>query len=164
MAAVRAVAARPRLVTLFRAATDDDLLAIVRLYADDVLSVGRELTDTPLDASYGRAFAAIARDPNQLLAVAQDGDELVGTLQLTFIPGLMFRGAWRGQIESVRVASDRRGQGLGAALIGWAVERCRDRGCRMVQLMSTDSRTDAHRFYARLGFAPTHTGFKLVLA
>lgn len=151
-------------MTLFRAATDDDLLGIVRLYADDVLSAGRELTDPPLDPRYGRAFAAIARDPNQLLAVAQDGDELVGTLQLTFIPGLMFRGAWRGQIESVRIAGRRRGEGLGAAFVGWAVERCRDRGCRMVQLTSTDSRVDAHRFYERLGFAGTHTGFKLMLA
>ena len=150
-------------MTLFRAATDDDLLGIVRLYADDVLSAGRELTDAPLDSSYGRAFAAIARDPNQLLAVAQDGDVLVGTLQLTFIPGLMFRGAWRGQIESVRVVSSRRGEGLGAAFVGWAVERCRDRGCRMVQLTSTDSRTQAHRFYERLGFEGTHTGFKLML-
>lgn len=151
-------------MTLFRAATDDDLLGIVRLYADDVLSAGRELTDAPLDPRYARAFAAIARDPNQMLAVAQDGDELVGTLQLTFIPGLMFRGAWRGQIESVRIAGRRRGEGLGAALVGWAVERCRDRGCRMVQLTSTDSRTEAHRFYERLGFEGTHTGFKLMLA
>jgi GNAT superfamily N-acetyltransferase len=151
------------LVTLFRAAAEDDLLGIVRLYADDMLRAGSEVTGTPLDPRYARAFQEIARDRNQLLAVAEEGGELVGTLQLTFIPGLMFRGAWRGQIESVRVASARRGQGVGAAMIGWAVERCRDRGCRVVQLMSAISRTDAHRFYERLGFRPTHTGFKLDL-
>lgn len=150
-------------MTLFRAATEDDLLAIVRLYADDVLRADSEVTEAPLDSRYVRASGEIARDRNQLLAVAEDGDELVGTLQLTFIPGLMFRGAWRAQIESVRVASSRRGQGLGTAMIGWAVERCRDRGCRTVQLMSTTSRTDAHRFYERLGFAATHNGFKLDL-
>lgn len=153
----------PGLVTLFRAATEDDLLDIVRLYADDVLRAADEVTSSPLDPRYARAFAAIARDPNQLLAVADDAGAVVGTLQLTFIPGLMFRGAWRGQIEAVRVASSRRGQGIGAAFVTWAVDRCRERGCRMVQLTSSNSRTDAHRFYARLGWEATHTGFKLAL-
>ena len=150
-------------MTLFRAATDDDLLAIVRLQAEDTVPPGRELTAEPLDPRYVRAFGAIARDPNQLLVVAEDAGEVVGTLQLTFIPGVAFRGAWRGQIESVRVASRLRNRGIGEALIRWAVERCRDRGCRMVQLTSTNSRTAAHRFYERLGFAGTHTGFKLLL-
>lgn len=150
-------------MTLFRAATEDDLLGIVRLYADDVLRAESEVTTAPLDPRYARAFAEIARDRNQLLAVADDAGELVGTLQLTFIPGLMFRGAWRGQIESVRVASARRGQDLGERLVRWAVELCRERGCATVQLMSTAGRTDAHRFYERLGFEPTHTGFKLQL-
>lgn len=149
---------------LFRAATEDDLIVIVALYADDVLSAGRELTGAPLDARYVHAFAEIARDRNQLLAVAEDGGEVVGTLQLTFIPGLMFRGAWRGQIESLRVTSSRRGQGIGAAFLTWAVARCRDRGCRTVQLTSTNSRVDAHRFYTRLGWQATHTGFKLMLS
>lgn len=148
---------------LFRAATDDDLPAVVGLLAEDTSPPGRELTVTPLDPRYVRAFAAIARDPNQLLVVADDAGEVVGTLQLTFIPGLAFRGAWRGQVESVRVASNRRNLGIGEALIGWAVERCRERGCRMVQLTSSNSRTDAHRFYARLGWRATHTGFKLLL-
>ncbi|WP_419807364.1 N-acetyltransferase family protein [Sphingomonas sp.] len=155
------MAAGPELVTLFRAATEDDLIAIVRLLAEDAIPVDRELTAEPLDPRYVHAFAAIARDPNQLLVVAEDAGEVVGTLQLTYIPGLSFRGAWRGQIESVRVASHRRNAGLGEALIAWAVERCRDRGCRMVQLTSTNSRTAAHRFYARLGWTASHTGFKL---
>lgn len=148
---------------LFRAATEDDLVAIVRLQAEDTIPPGRELTNVPLDPRYVRAWNEIARDRNQLLAVIEDEDEVIGTLQLTFIPGLAFRGAWRGQIESVRVASSRRGEGIGGQFIRWAVDRCRDRGCRMVQLTSTNSRTDAHRFYVALGFAATHTGFKLLL-
>lgn len=150
-------------MTLFRAATEDDLLAVVRLMAEDTIPPAREITGAPLDPRYVRAFAAIAVDRNQLLVVAEDADEVVGCLQLTLIPGLAFRGAWRGQIESVRIASDRRGQGIGAKMIDWAVQRCRDRDCRMVQLTSTNSRTDAHRFYARLGWRATHTGFKLML-
>lgn len=150
-------------MTRFRPATEADLPGIIRLYADDTLSSGRELAGTPLDPRYAHAFHTIASDRNQLVAVAEDGSELVGTLQLTFIPGLSFRGAWRGQIEAVRVASSRRGQGIGAAFIRWAVERCRERGCRMVQLTSMNTRTDAHRFYERLGFTASHTGFKLQL-
>ena len=108
-------------------------------------------------------IAAIDADNHQILAVAEEAGELIGTLQLTFIRGLAFRGGLRGQIEAVRTASARRGQGIGAAFIGWAVERCRERGCHLVQLTSNNSRADAHRFYERLGFTASHTGFKLQL-
>jgi len=86
---------------------------------------------------------------------------VIGTLQLTLIPGLSRRGSWRGLIEAVRVRSDRRNLGVGARLIGWAVEVCRRSGCATVELATHNSRGRAHRFYARLGFQPTHVGFKL---
>ena len=148
----------------YRAATACDLPAIVALYADDALGRERELPALPLDPRYAAAFNEIEADAGQLLAVAEQDGAIVGTLQLTFIRGLAFRGATRGQIEAVRVASSLRGQGLGAAFIGWAVDQCRARGCDMVQLTSNNSRADAHRFYERLGFAASHTGFKLSLA
>ena len=88
---------------------------------------------------------------------------IVGTMQLTFILGISFRGAWRMQIEAVRIASAVRGQGLGAEMIAWAVEEARGRGCRTVQLTSMSTRTDAHRFYERLGFVKSHVGMKLQL-
>lgn len=109
------------------------------------------------------AFAAIDVDPNQLLVVAADGDEIVGTLQLSFMPGLARTGAWRGQIEAVRIASARRGGGIGKEMIEWAIAKCRDRGCRHVQLTTDKRRTDAHRFYERLGFVPSHVGYKLAI-
>lgn len=133
------------------------------LLADDDLSVGRELPDPPLDAAYKAAWADMAADPHQLPIVAEEDGCLIGYLQLTIIPGLAFRGLRRGLIESVRIASDRRGHGLGAALIDHAINVCRERGCRLVQLTSTNERVAAHRFYERLGFAATHTGFKLKL-
>ena len=148
---------------MFRAAAPADLPAIVALYADDVLGAARELPTLPLDPRYAAAFAQIDGDDDQLLAVAEEAGDIVGTLQLTFIRGLAFRGGLRGQIEAVRTTSARRGQGIGAAFIGWAVERCRERGCHLVQLTSANSRIDAHRFYDRLGFTASHTGFKLQL-
>ena len=147
----------------FRAATEADLPAIVALYADDALGATRELPALPLDPRYAEAFAQIDADDHQLLAVAKDDSKIVGTLQLTFIRGLAFRGGLRGQIEAVRTAAARRGQGIGAAFVGWAVDRCRERGCHIVQLTSNNSRTEAHRFYGRLGFTASHTGFKLQL-
>ena len=149
-------------VTL-RRATAADLPAIVAMLADDGLGRGREDASLPLARGYTDAFAAIEADPNQLLAVADSDGVVVGTLQLTFIPGLSHKGAWRGQVESVRVASSRRGTGLGQAMLEWAVAECRARGCRMVQLTTDKSRDDAHRFYARLGFVASHEGFKLKL-
>ena len=147
----------------FRPAVRADLEAIVALLADDDLSVGRELPDPPLDARYLDAWADMAADPNQHPIVMEQDGRLIGYLQLTIIPGLAFRGTKRGLIESVRIASDRRGAGLGETLIRHAVELCRDEGCRLVQLTSTNERTNAHRFYGRLGFEATHTGFKLRL-
>lgn len=95
--------------------------------------------------------------------MAEADGEVVGTLQITFIPGLSYQGAWCGQIEGVRIAAARRGQGLGQRLIRWAVEECRARGCRIVQLTTNIARTDAHRFYERLGFRRSHYGYKLDL-
>jgi GNAT superfamily N-acetyltransferase len=146
---------------LIREAVADDLPAILAMLAEDTLPADRE-TD-PADPRYRAAFDAIAADPNQLLIAAELDGRVVGTLQLSFIPGLSFRGAWRGQIEAVRIASDLRGRRYGEHLIAWAVERSRERDCFLVQLTSSNARTDAHRFYERLGWTKSHTGFKLKL-
>ncbi|WP_372671847.1 GNAT family N-acetyltransferase [Amycolatopsis kentuckyensis] len=144
-----------------RRARRDDIGAIVRMLADDQLGATR---DDPGDLEpYQRAFADIDADPNQFLAVVTFDDEPVGTLQLTVIPGLARRGALRGQIEAVRIHAEHRGSGLGADLVRWAIDESRRRGCALVQLTSDVARTGAHRFYERLGFVPSHTGFKLKL-
>lgn len=131
------------------------------MLADDHL--GREREDLGDPAPYQQAFAAIDADPNQFLAVAEDAGEPVGTLQLTFVAGLSRQGATRAILEAVRVRADRRGGGLGGALVNWAIDEARRRGCVLIQLTSDASRTAAHRFYHRLGFQQTHFGFKLPL-
>ena len=145
---------------VFRRAVASDIEAIVALLADDVLGAARE---KPGDPAYAAAFAAVEADPNQLLAVVERDGRVVGCLQLTFMPGLSHRGAWRGQIESVRIAASERGGGLGRRVFGWAIAECRARGCRMVQLTTDKSRTDARRFYESLGFVASHEGMKLAL-
>jgi len=145
-----------------RRATSDDLPALVALLADDELGGSREAAAdlTP----YRRAFAAIDADPAHVLVAAVAGGEIVGTLQLSVVPGLARRGALRGQLEAVRVAAGFRGQGLGAALVGWAIDEARRQGCALVQLTTDKSRTGAHRFYERLGFRASHEGLKLELS
>lgn len=147
----------------FRDATLADLPAIVALLAEDTLGEKREDPSLPLDPAYERAFHLISANPDQRQIVAEQGGVVVGTMQLTFIPGIAFKGAWRGQIEAVRVAGSLRGQGIGAEMIEWAVGQCRARDCRMVQLTSDKSRTAAHRFYERLGWTRSHEGFKIKL-
>jgi GNAT superfamily N-acetyltransferase len=149
-------------VVELRRATAADLPALVAMLADDPLGAGREADDGDL-TSYRRAFDLVDADPAHVLLVAVDGDDVVGTLQLSVLPGLARRGASRGQIEAVRVAAGARGRGLGAAMIGWAVEESRRRGCGLVQLTTDKSRTDARRFYERLGFIASHEGMKLAL-
>jgi GNAT superfamily N-acetyltransferase len=146
-----------------RTATRDDLPAIIALLYDDESGRTREDPGLPLDPRYIAAFEAIDADPNQNLILAELDGEPVGTMQLSFLPGLSFRGAWRGQIEAVRVAGHLRNRGLGEELILWAVDQCRARDCKLVQLTSTATRTAAHRFYARLGFVHSHVGMKLHL-
>ena len=147
-----------------RRARREDLPAIVRLLAADPLGATRDADVDPLPGEYERAYEAIDADPAQLLVVVEDpGGEVVGTLQLTVIPGLSRRGATRMQVEAVRVDERLRGRGLGEAAFGWVIEEARRRGCRTVQLTTDRSRVDAHRFYERLGFTASHVGFKLDL-
>ena len=146
---------------LIRRAEASDVAAIVAMLADDPLGATRESPDdlTPYLAAHTR----LAADPNQHLVVAERAGKVVGTLQLTLIPGLSRRAATRSLIEGVRVHADERGSGLGTLLIEWAVETSRAEGCELVQLTSDATREDAHRFYERLGFVASHVGFKLQL-
>jgi GNAT superfamily N-acetyltransferase len=147
-------------VALHRAAAAD-LPELVALLADDVLGREREAADL---APYARALEAIDRDPAHLLLAARDGHgDLVATAQLTLLPSLSRGGAMRLQIEAVRVAGRARGGGLGTALMTWALDWGREHGASLAQLTTDRSRPDAHRFYDRLGFTPSHVGFKLPL-
>ena len=146
-----------------RAARRDDVPAIVHLLADDTLGASREQATDPLPQAYWSAFDAISAQRGNELLVAEVGGQVVGCLQLTVIPGLSRMGALRGQIEGVRVAAGERDSGTGRAMLGWAIEECRRRGCGLVQLTSDNRRADAHRFYASLGFEATHQGYKLSL-
>jgi len=146
-----------------RKATSADVATIVAMIADDALGAKREDASLPLRDEYRNAFAAIDADPNQFLAVVEQDGRIIGCMQLSFIPGLSRMGQWRGQIESVRIASDIRGGGIGRQLIEWAIEKCRERGCGLVQLTTDKSRSDALRFYQSLGFIASHEGLKLSL-
>ncbi|MGA5807218.1 GNAT family N-acetyltransferase [Streptomyces cellulosae] len=144
-----------------RPATADDVPAIVAMLTDDPLGAQRESPDDL--APYLTALERLRADPNQHLVVAVQDGRIVGTLQLTIIPGLSRRGATRSLIEAVRIHADARGGGLGGRLIEWAIDTSRREGCQLVQLTSDNTRTDAHRFYERLGFTASHVGFKLAL-
>lgn len=144
----------------FREATAADLPQIVRLLADDPLGSTRETPGEEIPEAYYTAFAAIEKDPNNAVIVAEVGGELAGTLQLTYIPGLTYTGGERAQIEGVRVAAEQRGRGVGQLMINWAIEQARARGCRVVQLTTDRQRPDAIRFYQKIGFRPSHMGMK----
>lgn len=142
-------------------ATAEDVPGLVELLADDILGSQRENASM---SDYLDAFREIDADHAQLLVVARDDSgALVGTMQLTLIPGLSRGGAKRLQIEAVRMAISARGLGLGAALLTWAHDYGRAHGATLAQLTADKQRHDAHRFYRQLGYRPTHEGFKLPL-
>ncbi|MDU8942798.1 GNAT family N-acetyltransferase [Ovoidimarina sediminis] len=144
----------------FRDATREDVPAIVALLRDDTFGAARETAE---EATYLAAFEAMAGETANHLIVGVEDGRIVATYQLTLITGLSHRGMRRANIESVRVAADRRGQGLGHSLMRDAEARAQAAGCGMLQLTTTAERSRARAFYDRLGYTPSHIGFKRVL-
>jgi len=144
-----------------RRARRDDVGAIVGMLADDALGRARERIEDPLPASYFDAFERLARDPNITLVVAEEEGAVVGCLQLCILPGLSSQGASRALIEDVRVATHRRSRGIGEKLVQWAVGEARGKGCKLVELLTHQTRVDAQRFYERLGFQRSHVGMTI---
>jgi GNAT superfamily N-acetyltransferase len=147
----------------FRLATRADLPSIVRMLADDDLGSQRERYEDPLPEVYYSAFEQIEKDANHELIVAERNGEVMGTLHLMFLPSISFQGGLRAQIESVRVDKRFQSQGIGSAMMGWSMQRARQRGAHVVQLTTHKTRADAHRFYERLGFKGSHLGMKMSL-
>ncbi len=141
-----------------RPARRDDVPIMIAMLADDHLGRARERLEDPLPAVYYEAFERVQRDPNLTLVVAESEGRVVGCLQLAILPGISSQGGIRGLLEDVRVASDCRSRGIGEQLVQWAVTEAKARGCILVELLTHQSRTDAQRFYKRLGFAASHVG------
>lgn len=145
----------------FRPATAADLPTIVAMLADDDLGATRE---SPDDLSpYKAALKQITDDPLLMQVVCERDGEIAGTMQVSITPGLSRKGMRRMNIEGVRVSSATRGGGIGQHMIEWAIEYAREQACGLVELTTDKSRTDAHRFYDRLGFEQSHYGYKLKL-
>ncbi|MFI1098495.1 GNAT family N-acetyltransferase [Streptomyces sp. NPDC020917] len=154
--------AEPAPAHTLRPATRADLPAVLALLADEEQVV--DPAAVVVTEAYERAFVAIDTDPrNEMLVLVDDDGTVVGCLQATYIPGLGKGGGERALVEAVRIRADRRGAGLGRTLMEHAITRARARGCALVQLTSNKQREDAHRFYAALGFARSHEGFKFAL-
>lgn len=145
-----------------RKAKRNDVIEIVRMLANDKLGKTREAFSVPLPEVYYDAFDKIVSDENQeLMVVVGENNEIIGTLQLSFIQYLTYRGGIRAQIEAVRIREDQRGKGLGEKLFNWAIERAQEKGAHLLQLTTDKKRPDALRFYEKLGFKASHDGMKL---
>ena len=146
----------------YRDAAEADLPVIVHLLADDRFGAGREQDTVPLPPSYLAGFCAMQAQGGRVILVEQDGI-VVGCLQFNIIHGVSQQGQSRAQVEGVRVASNRRGGGIGEALMRHAMAEARAAGCTILQLTTRTDRPEAHRFYARLGFVHSHTGMKVTV-
>ena len=147
----------------FREALTDDLPCLVKMLGEDQIGSTREDISQPLNPGYISIFEQITKDQNNELIVAEVNDEIVGMLQITFIPYLTYTGSWRCLIDGVRVHKLHRGKSFGTKLINRAIARAKERGCGIVQLTSDKKRSEAIRFYERLGVVASHEGLKLIL-
>jgi len=146
-----------------RRAEPRDLAAIVRLLSDDAVSASRGDTADESDLeAYAAALAELLADGSNELVVVDDAEgDVVATMQLTSIPGMSRRGSRRLLVEAVRVSSSLRSGGIGSAMMRWVTGVAAPSvGASLVQLTSDEARSDAHRFYERLGFVGSHRGFK----
>ena len=149
---------------IFRKAKDGDIPSIIKMLADDKLGSIREDYKVPLPKKYYDAFQNILQDKNQeLIILENEQKDVIGTLQLTFIPYLTYQGGLRAQIEAVRIHKKFRGEGFGKKIFKWAINRSRDKGAHLVQLTTDKQRPDAIEFYKALGFKDSHIGMKLQL-
>ena len=147
---------------IFRKATINDVSAIVQMIADDQLGKQRENIQVPLPSEYLEAFENISSDENQELIVLENEDaEIIGTLQMTFIQYLTYRGGIRAQIEAVRIRKDQRGLGIGKKMFQWAIKRAQERKAHLLQLTTDKKRPEALKFYEDLGFIASHEGMKM---
>ena len=146
-----------------RIATESDLPYIIEMLADDPLGSHRESTKKPIIPEYRAAFQQISDDPNHHLVVYEAENEVIGTLQLSMLPNMTYKGSWRAQIEGVRVRKDFHGQGIGQKMIQWAIEQSKEKGAFIVQLTTDKKRPTAKLFYEKMGFQATHEGMKLKL-
>lgn len=146
----------------FRKARKEDVSVIIEMLADDELGKKRENFKTPLPSEYIKAFEKIDKDKNQELIVVENQElEIIGTLQLSFIQYLTYRGGIRAQIEAVRIRKDKRGLGIGKLMFKWAIDRAKERKAHLLQLTTDKKRPKAIKFYEELGFKQSHEGMKL---
>jgi len=148
----------------FRDARESDVALILAMLAADPVSAAREEISDPLPQCYTEAFRVIESDANNELIIVEHQGEVAGTLQLTYIPNITRKGSWRALLEGVHIAEKFQGKGIGTRMIEWAISRSRERGCALIQLTTDKRRTDALRFYERLGFKASHEGMKLDLS
>ena len=146
---------------IIRRARESDLSQLIEMFASDDVGGHGDTTDADAYDDYLRAFNMIDASQNEQLFVAERDGDVVGTFQILFNRTLTGRGSLSMIIEAVQTRPDMRGKGIGAQMIGYAIEEAKRRDCRLVQLTSNAARTDAHRFYERLGFAKSHAGFKM---
>jgi len=146
----------------YRKATENDVIAIVEMIADDELGKTRENFKIPLPKEYYDAFENINNDDKQELIIVENEDsEIIGTLQLSFIQYLTYQGGIRVQIEAVRIRKDQRGTGLGTKMFEWAIKRAKQRQAHVLQLTTDKKRSEALKFYKDLGFIDSHEGMKM---
>lgn len=152
-------------VTIRRARREDvpRIAMLIMLGAPVQKMTPAEIEAEAAHPDYLDAFAHIEASAHNALFVAEQAGAVIGTFQVTLIPGLVSRGRMRAKFESVHVAPEQRGQGVGAVMIAHALAFAREQGAGMAELTSNKARTDAHRFYVRLGFEQSHEGFKMVL-
>lgn len=138
-----------------RAATLDDIVAVQSIYAHHVLhGLGTFETEPPTLEEMGRRYTQITDDGFPYL-VADDAGRVRG---FAYANHFRARAAYRNTVEdSIYVAPDATGQGVGTALLDTLIERCTALGLRqMLAVIGDSANAGSIGVHRRCGFE--HTG------
>ena len=138
------------------AATEADLPALLALHRQ--AGDGRVL---PLESARA-VFRRMSEYPSYVIYVARRDEEVVGTFSLIIMENLGHVGASSALVENVVVDERCRSEGIGTAMMHFAMEQARRAGCYKLALSSNLVRERAHAFYDRLGFERHGYSFRVL--
>ena len=149
-------------MAIIRAATEEDIPRILELYGELVTgTVPAETGHAPTLDDYRRIYEQTSIMPGHEFIVAEEEGEVIGTMVLLIVPNLSHHGLPWAVVENVVTDQRCQRQGIGRSMMEYAIDRAREAGCYKLQLASSKTRHEAHRFYENLGFEASAHGFRL---
>jgi len=145
---------------IIREAEAEDLAALLVLYRQ----LNNQSDEKGFSLKQAEAiYLRIGNYPDYSIYLAEWKQQVVGTFALLIMDSLGHGGVPAAVLEDVVVSEAHRGLGIGQQMMTLATALAREKGCSKFFFSSGIERTQAHQFYANLGFKQHGYSFYLNL-